>query len=192
MTAQEATISYKDAVFQKIKQNYQSVILGALVVIVGLSVFFRLTAQEKSKKISTSSETEATAQKEEAGAGKKYTVKKGDNLWKIAESEYGSGYNALDIATANKLANANIIEVGQVLVIPAVAAKKATKGEIAQAKTEKVSITTDTYTVKTGDTLWKVAVEAYGDGYQWAKIAKENKLSDPDVIHGGNTLKLPR
>ena len=36
---------------------------------------------------------------------KLYTVKKGDSLWKIAEVNYGSGYNWVDISKANKLIN---------------------------------------------------------------------------------------
>jgi len=43
-----------------------------------------------------------------------------------------------------------------------------------------------------GDNLWQIALRAYGDGYQWVKIARENKLANPDLIHSGNILKIPR
>lgn len=48
------------------------------------------------------------------------------------------------------------------------------------------------YTVKSGDSLWKIAVAQYGDGYKWTEIAKANKLVHPNVIHTGNKLVIPR
>lgn len=53
-------------------------------------------------------------------------------------------------------------------------------------------ITGGTYVIKHGDDLWDIAVRAYGDGYKWTQIAAANNLSDPDLIHADNTLKLPR
>ena len=47
-----------------------------------------------------------------------YTVVQGDNLWTIAEREYGNGYKWTDIATANKLENPGIIHPGNVLMMP--------------------------------------------------------------------------
>lgn len=52
-------------------------------------------------------------------AEQRYTVKKGDSLWKIAESTYGSGEEWKKIATANKLRRPNLIEVGTELQLPA-------------------------------------------------------------------------
>ena len=48
------------------------------------------------------------------------------------------------------------------------------------------------YTVVHGDSLWKIAERAYGDGYKWVEIAKANNLLHPGIIHSGNTLTLPR
>jgi len=48
------------------------------------------------------------------------------------------------------------------------------------------------YTVVHGDTLWDIAVRAYGDGYRWVDIARANDLDNPDVIHTGNVFTLPR
>jgi nucleoid-associated protein YgaU len=47
-----------------------------------------------------------------------YTVGQGDDLWDIAVREYGNGYKWTDIATANKLANPDIIHSGNVLKMP--------------------------------------------------------------------------
>jgi len=52
----------------------------------------------------------------------------------------------------------------------------------------------DTYTVQTGDTLWKIAKQAYGDGSKYMKIFEANTdlLKDPDHIYPGQELKIPR
>lgn len=50
-----------------------------------------------------------------------------------------------------------------------------------------------TYTVKSGDSLSKIAQREYGDGSQWKKIHEANRdlIKDPDLIHPGQVLKLP-
>ena len=50
-----------------------------------------------------------------------------------------------------------------------------------------------TYTVKSGDTLSKIAKEHLGDANAYMKIFNINKdqLSDPDKIKPGQVLKLP-
>ena len=115
-----------------------------------------------------------------------YVVGGGESLWEIAEKQYGSGYNWVDIASENSIANPNVIEKGQELTIPDVAAKELT------TVVEKEAISGGTYTVSKGDTLWNIAVRAYGDGYQWLNIASENSLANPSLIHEGNVLTLPR
>jgi 5'-nucleotidase len=49
----------------------------------------------------------------------KYTVVKGDSLWKIAEATYGDGERWTDIAKANTLRRPNHIEIGDELELPA-------------------------------------------------------------------------
>lgn len=50
-----------------------------------------------------------------------------------------------------------------------------------------------TYTVKSGDTLSKIAKEHLGDANSYMKIFDANKdqLSDPDKIKPGQVLKIP-
>jgi nucleoid-associated protein YgaU len=52
---------------------------------------------------------------------------------------------------------------------------------------------TQWYEVKSGDTLWKIAKEAYGDGSLYPEIFKANQdiLSDPDKIKVGQKLRIP-
>ena len=49
------------------------------------------------------------------------------------------------------------------------------------------------YTVKSGDTLSKIAKEMYGDANQYNKIFEANKplLSDPNKIYPGQVLRIP-
>ena len=49
------------------------------------------------------------------------------------------------------------------------------------------------YTVKSGDTLSKIAKDTYGDASQWKKIhaANADLIKDPDKIQPGWTLRLP-
>lgn len=49
-----------------------------------------------------------------------------------------------------------------------------------------------TYTVQSGDTLWKIAVKFFGNGNEWRKIYEANKdiLSSPDRIYAGQILKI--
>ena len=50
-----------------------------------------------------------------------------------------------------------------------------------------------TYTVKSGDTLSKIAKDRLGDANAYMKIFNANKdqLSDPDKIQPGQVLKIP-
>ena len=50
-----------------------------------------------------------------------------------------------------------------------------------------------TYTVKSGDSLSKIAQREYGDAAQWPRIFEANraKISNPDLIHPGQVLTLP-
>lgn len=52
----------------------------------------------------------------------------------------------------------------------------------------------DTYTVKSGDSLSKIAKNYYGDAMQWKKIHEANKdqISNPDLIQPGWVLKIPK
>lgn len=184
-------IQYKDLFLEKLRQNYQSLILGFLVFFVGLSVVIKLFYTPKQKP-SVEKKPVTTKQEKLETQVNKYKIKEGDTLWAIAESHYGSGFNAFDIVKTNKIADPDIIKVGQEILIPSVKPKLPTTGVIAEVKTEKVVMTDSKYTVKQGDYLWKIALEAYGDGYQWVTIAKSNNLTHPDLIHRGNVLVIPR
>lgn len=50
-----------------------------------------------------------------------------------------------------------------------------------------------TYTVKSGDNLWNIAKEAFGDGARWREIAEANPgaIGENGLIHPGAELKIP-
>ena len=50
-----------------------------------------------------------------------------------------------------------------------------------------------TYTVKSGDCLWNIARDVYGDGAKWQVIYNANTavLSDPNVLRTGQVLETP-
>ena len=47
------------------------------------------------------------------------------------------------------------------------------------------------YTVKRGDTLWKIARTYLGSGNRYTEIMEINGLAS-DIIHPGQVLKLPQ
>ena len=51
-----------------------------------------------------------------------------------------------------------------------------------------------TYVVRPGDTLWLVAERMYGAGDRWSMLHQANRhlIADPDVIHPGQELRIPR
>jgi nucleoid-associated protein YgaU len=50
-----------------------------------------------------------------------------------------------------------------------------------------------TYTVKSGDSLSKIAKHVYGDANKWHRIyeANRDKIKNPDLIHPGQELTIP-
>ncbi|PJE70196.1 hypothetical protein COU97_00990 [Candidatus Shapirobacteria bacterium CG10_big_fil_rev_8_21_14_0_10_48_15] len=173
----------------KLNESTVSMFLGALVVIViGTLVFnyFRGVGQENSSAAEEEAESETTAAVEEMPTlnelPKNYQVKLGDSLWKIAFEVYGSGYNWVEIAQANSLDNPNLLAVGQELTLP----------QVEEIRPFGKTISDASYTVEEGDNLWEIAVRAYGDGYRWPDLAEANSLVNPNLIHTGNTLTIPR
>lgn len=101
---------------------------------------------------------------------KTYTVKSGDTLYKIANL-YNVSVAAL--AKANNITNYNLINVGQVLVIPGTTPPPATV----------------TYTVKAGDTLYSIATKY---GVTVTALASANKITNVNLISVGQVLVIPK
>lgn len=131
-------------------------------------------------------------------AGGNYTVKRGDSLWKIATIQYGDGHQWNKIAKANSLKNPGVLFSGQKLILPEQTVAQSptktttTKAVIAQNTNTNVK-PGETYVVKKGDSLWKISVAVYADGYQWTKLWNNNRriISNPSKIYSGTKLVLP-
>ena len=54
------------------------------------------------------------------------------------------------------------------------------------------SVDGGTYTVKKGDTLYRIAKEHYGSGKQWQKIAAANPGASPQTLRVGQKLVIPQ
>lgn len=197
----------------RITDSYLNLIVGVIVV-VAIAVFVVGLIRGRGPQKPTEEAREETAVSEEAmSLPTKHTVAAGEDLWKISEKYYKTGYNWVDIANENNLANPNRIETEMELTIPNVTPRASEREQVAQAQTltptpadQKMTgpegsssqqsaegaITGNSYTVVKGDFLWSIALRAYGDGYKWVQIARTNKLVNPDVIHPGNMLTLPR
>lgn len=74
----------------------------------------------KSKNTTKKKETSVSSPQSSNNAKRTHTVKKGECLWGIAKRYYGNGalYKKIYDANTNKIANPNLIYVGQVFVIP--------------------------------------------------------------------------
>lgn len=187
-----------------------STVLGFVVVVaIGLGLLFLLRRPAATPQISkTGEETSATedlmakenGEKKVVSPGSTYTVERGDHLWKIAEAQYGDGYQWVTIAKANNLQAPYIVQEGQSLTMPAADPSIGKKSETLAKKEEPTKAVTPTitpegsYTVQTGDNLWKIALSQYNDGYAWVRIYEANKKligSNPGIIKTGTTLILP-
>ena len=48
-----------------------------------------------------------------------------------------------------------------------------------------------TYTVQSGDTLWAISEQFYGDGNRYPEIAAASGVDNPDLIQPGQVLTIP-
>ena len=49
-----------------------------------------------------------------------------------------------------------------------------------------------TYKIERGDSLSKIAQKFYNSTDYWTLIAKENNIINPNIIHSGNVLRIPK
>lgn len=104
-----------------------------------------------------------------------YTVQSGNTLWQIA-SEYGT--TVQELASINNISNPNLIYPGQVLKI-------LTNSTVNGSETRGIGGIT--YTVKRGDTLYKIA-NTYG--VTVAHIVEINDIQNPNLIYPGEKLRI--
>lgn len=112
-----------------------------------------------------------------------YTVKSGDTLSRIA-GQFNTTVNKL--ATLNDIHNVNRIYVGQRLLVRQPAEQQ--QQQATPKRTENNTTTnSNTYTVKSGDTLSGIAGKF---NTTYTQLAQLNHISNPNVIHVGQVLTL--
>lgn len=201
----------KKDIISKIKtaESTVSLILGVVIIIIVGVLFFNyfkgLSSKSKVANENENSSVPITGTEENKSSEKaegeptftgelptKYMVKKGDSLWKISLQFFGTGYNWVDIAKENNLKNPQILFTDNELTIPNVQPKFPTITKKVTPSTGSNSISGGTYKVQKGDSLWKISVRAYQDGFKWPQIAQVNHVVNPDKIEVGTVLTLPR
>lgn len=116
----------------------------------------------------------------------RYTVKRGDSLWKIAEERLGDGTRYVELVALNEAVldgRPDFLLPGTVLKVPV--ADDPSGGS---------------YVVKPGDTLSEIAEDQLGDAAAYPSIFRASRdtvqsngthLSDPDLILPGWKLTIP-
>jgi LysM repeat protein len=118
-----------------------------------------------------------------AGGTTEYVVTKGDSYYTIGK-KFGVSMKA--IQTANPDVNPNKMKVGQKIQIPASTANTGSSAAGASATTDS-GAGESVYTVKTGDSLTKIAKD-HGTTIKAIRSANNMKT---DKIKAGDKLKLP-
>lgn len=89
--------------------------------------------------------------------------------------KFGVTVNALQ--TLNKITNANLLQVGQLLKIPVISSTASAP-----------AIAPKTYTVLAGETLFSIARKL---GVTSTALAEFNGITNPNLIKVGQVLKVP-
>ncbi|MEI6055705.1 MAG: LysM peptidoglycan-binding domain-containing protein [Lentisphaerota bacterium] len=128
----------------------------------------------------------------------KYTVKKGDSLWKVAKM-FDVSVN--ELAAYNNIDPKSSVKVGQSLQIPpaglavpraisSVPSSDKTVNSTAKTASDKspASVSGAAYTVKSGDSLWTIAKKNH---ISTKKLAEANGLDEKASLKIGQKLIIP-
>ncbi|MFA5478674.1 MAG: LysM peptidoglycan-binding domain-containing protein [Candidatus Muiribacteriota bacterium] len=199
----------------------KKVVIGVVVAVVAVLILFMTTGKEKEEVVVTPEKTELTVVetvKEEKKVEKKeeaprpkieekkittsaaqvekvelkpeftrplktekkefvYVVRPGDTLWSIALEYYRDPYGFEKLAAHNKISQAEVIYPGMVIKFP-------------ETYYERDYV----YTVKKGDTLWKITKEADSlkNPMLWSFLAGYNGIDvEKRIVWEGMKLRIP-
>lgn len=142
-------------------------------IYVGQQLLVKSTTTPTTTNTNTSTSTNTSS-----SSATTYTVKSGDTLSGIASSH---NTTVSQLTSLNKISNANLIQVGQVLQL------KASTSTSTTTSTTTNTNTAATYTVKSGDSLSSIANKF---GTSTSTLTFINNLSNPNLIYVGQTIKL--
>ncbi len=116
-----------------------------------------------------------------------YTVKENDTMSSIAEQWFGDATKWDLIAKANPLVDPARLKIGQTLRLPP---KDTEREEVKEAAGDRPIA----YTVRSGDTLTKIARAYYGSDRHWRLIYDANRETigdSPDNLKPGMKITIP-
>jgi len=106
-------------------------------------------------------------------------IQSGDSLWKLARRHLGSGSRWNELLAGNSnISDPNHIQPGTVLIVPRTDHRP---------RVQPLSVT-----IRSGDSLWKLAASQLGSATAWPCIAQANpQLRDANRLRPGQILILP-
>ncbi|MCQ6562837.1 LysM peptidoglycan-binding domain-containing protein [Paenibacillus mendelii] len=121
-----------------------------------------------------------------------YVVRKGDTLSTISMKFYHSKNYVALLADHNEIVFINDMNVGDTIKIPALSSKAGSvpKKQPDNKDNSKVDLPV-TYMIRSGDTLYRIAMEFYRSADYVDLIAEHNKLDKNKDLKAGNNLIIP-
>jgi lysozyme len=127
---------------------------------------------------STATSSNTTSSSSATTASGTYTVKSGDTLYGIAAN---NNTNVSSLVSLNSITDPDNIYVGQVLKLSS--SSSSSKATTSSSSTK----TSGSYTIKSGDTLYQIAI---ANGISVSQLASLNNISNPNEVYVGQVLKL--
>ncbi len=116
-----------------------------------------------------------------------YTVQRGDSFWTIAEKTLGSGSSWIKVWTANRdqVPSKHALQPGMVLTIPP-------RADVEQRDPNAGEGRSETYVIRRGDNLQKIAATRLGDAGRWQELWKwnEREVPNPSFLRVGQQIWL--
>jgi len=142
-------------------------------------------AESQVAPVTTEAPARTLVREPRALAGKTYEVRPGDTLWAIAERHLGDPTRWPELFEANRsrLSNPHLIRPNQRLQL----------GTVKQAsRSTRSTGGSATYTVRSGDTLGKIAQGQLGKASDWPVLYALNRetLANPHRIYPGQVLRV--
>lgn len=119
-----------------------------------------------------------------------YTVKRGDSWWGMATKFLGSSSRRFELAEFNGKTINTMIHPGDKIKIPGKYTESTTNTTTSGTNNSNKEYTL--YTVKRGDSWWRIAAREMGSGLKMSKLAAYNGKNIATMIHPGDVLKIPK
>lgn len=132
---------------------------------------------------------------------RRHVVVEGDTLGELARKYYGASSQSTVILAANpSLKGPKSLRIGDTLTIPEpkgttpIATESSSAVQVISTSNPNRQPAQRTYVVRSGDTLYAISRQVYGDGSRWKQIFRANKTllkGDPQRLKAGLVLQIP-